>query len=176
MDSGEAPGSETTVDIALRAAERLYGEEDERFRHSEQKGVALLAVAGVLLTVFSARTSSLSQPSQLSSVTDACLGPLLRGLALGATAALVIAFIFGLVSLRPRTAFQRLRPGDLAKPATLALSPDDLKRFLLERYTEFISANSMVTERKLESIRAGFIAILVALSLMVTAAILQAVR
>lgn len=160
---------EKTVDAALRAAERLYDEEDARFRHSEQKGAALLAVAGVLLTVF----SRVQQPSH---GTETCFDVTLRILSIGTMSALMVAFVFGLVALQPRTQFQRMKPADLASDATLARTVEGLKRELLQRYSGAVAENSKVTEQKLDAIKYGFWSVLVALSLMVVATILQVAR
>jgi hypothetical protein len=156
-----------TIDAALRAAERLYDEEETRFRQTEQKATALLAVAGVLLTVFS-RVPSIG--------TKACLDPILRVLSIGTITALLAAFIFGLIALRPRTQFKRMKPADLASDATRTRPAEELKRELLERYCEAVTENSRVTEQKLGALKSGFISVLVALSLMSLAAILTVVE
>jgi hypothetical protein len=160
---------EKTVDVALRAAERLYDDEEARLRLSEQKGTALLAVAGVLLTVF-------SRVQQPSIGTKDCLDPIFRVLSIGTVAALMAAFIFGLIALRPRTKFKRIKPADLASDATRTRPVEELKRELLERYSEIVAENSRVTEQKLSALTSGFKAVLIALSLISLAAILVAVE
>jgi len=158
---------EKTVDAALRAAERLYDEEDARFRQSEQKATALLAVAGVLLGVLS---------RQPPTGTDNCFGLVLRTLSLVAFLALAVGIAFGLIVLSPRTAFKRVKPGDLASDATLALSPEKFKRAILERYSEAITASSKVTERKFSAVWWSLRAVSLGLSLMFLAGILQLAR
>jgi predicted membrane protein len=147
---------ERTIDTALRAAERTYDEEEARFRHTEQKATALLAVAGVLLTVF-ARTF----PAAMTEAAP-CLILLQRILTILTILALAVAFVFGLAAVHPRQ-FKRITARDLMSDQTLNLSPLQVKRSLLERYSQVIEQNSTVTEGKLKSVKYGFWAVLFAL-------------
>src|SRR5436309_5823698 len=158
---------EKTVDTALRAAERMYDEEDARFRQSEQKAAAVLAVAGILLTIFA---------RQPPTVTEGCFGLVLQALTLGTFLALAVSIINGLIALSPRTAFKRVNPGDLASDETLAYSSEKLKKALLKRYSENIAENSQITERKMDAIWWSVVSVSAGLLLMLLATILQMVQ
>jgi hypothetical protein len=159
---------ERTIEAALRAAERAYDEEEARFRHTEQKATALLAVAGVLLTVF-ARTIPVP-PGEVS----ACLALGQRILTILTMIALGVAFVFGLAAVHPRQ-FKRVTPRDLMSEQTLNLPPIQVKKSLLKTYSRVIDDNSTVTEGKLRSVKYGFWAVLFALLLIALWAIVGAI-
>jgi uncharacterized integral membrane protein len=159
---------ERTIDAALRAAERAYDEEEARFRHTEQKATALLAVAGVLLTVF-ARTFPVA-----TTATAPCVFIFQRTVTILTILALAVAFIFGLAAVHPRQ-FKRITARDLTSDQTLNLPPVQVKKFLLERYSQVIGQNSTVTEGKLKSVKYGFWAVLFALLLIALSAIVGAI-
>lgn len=139
--------SEDTVEAALRAAERVYEEEDARFRHTDQKTIALLAFAGVLLTIVS---------RALTGDTSRQVTCLSRSLVISGILGLSVAVVLALVALLPRWAFSRIETNDLSKDASLSLSAVKLKRFLLARYIENIDKNSKATDLKLTFVAVGF--------------------
>jgi hypothetical protein len=153
------------VSELLRAAERLYTEEDARFRYAEGKAGVLVAASGAALLAVLSKTPDLAR----GTTTATCI-EIMTGVA--AVVLLTAAFALGTISLLPRDV---KRIGAEGIPEEAAAFQDILavRKHLLELYSEATQRNVEVTDAKMRLVTAGIVLLSLALLVMAAAFVVQ---
>jgi hypothetical protein len=152
-----------TAKLVFQATRSVYEEEGERFQLLTSRAVALVSLAGVLLSIYIA--------SILRLLIDQGIDRLDYLLALLTFLSLVLSFVFGFLVFAVRR-FQRMDVTHLVTGEFLASREGDAGAAIAEAYVRVVAANEGIINAKYLFLQLGMLLSLIGVSLIALQAVL----